>query len=119
MYQRPTSERPAYPSPAKRGLPPFQNDWWQCIPLPLSPYCGFGMNVADLLLRRATFFTTYLNHMRLSAIEVRVENFIPISHWPALATSWWPTSTSIPLSISVVIMSARRSPSTSVGATGK
>ena len=77
------------------------------------------MKVAVLLWRRVTFFTTYLNHMRLSAIVVRVENFIPISHCPADATSWWPTSTSIPLSVSVVMMSARRSWSTSVGGTGK
>ncbi len=77
------------------------------------------MNVADLPCFRATFLTTYLNHMRLSAIFVSVENFTPISHWPAEATSWWPTSTSMPLSMSVVIMSARRSPRTSVGGTGK
>ncbi len=77
------------------------------------------MKVALLPCLRATFFTTYLNHMRLSAIEVRVENCMPISHWPAEATSWWPTSTLMPLSVSVVIMSARRSPRTSVGGTGK
>ena len=77
------------------------------------------MKVALLPFFFATFFTTYLNHMSSSAIFVRVANFIPISHWPAEATSWWPTSTSMPLSMSVVIMSARRSWSTSVGGTGK
>ena len=30
------------------GLPPFQIDWWQCMPEPLSPWIGFGMKVAVL-----------------------------------------------------------------------
>jgi hypothetical protein len=42
------------------GVPSFQRDWWQCIPEPLSPKIGFGMNVTDLPARRATFLTTYL-----------------------------------------------------------
>ena len=37
---------PAYASPEKSGRSFFQSDWWQCIPLPLSPKIGFGMNVA-------------------------------------------------------------------------
>ena len=42
------------------GLPSFQSDWWQCMPEPLSPKIGFGMNVAVLPAARATFLTTYL-----------------------------------------------------------
>ena len=30
----------------KVGSPFFQIDWWQCIPLPLSPKIGLGMKVA-------------------------------------------------------------------------
>jgi hypothetical protein len=30
-------ERSAYLLPANTGLPPFQIDWWQCMPEPLSP----------------------------------------------------------------------------------
>jgi hypothetical protein len=33
------------------------SDWWQCMPLPLSPKGGYGMNVAVLLCFSATFFT--------------------------------------------------------------
>jgi hypothetical protein len=60
MYQSPSSEKPAYLSPAKSGFPSFQIDWWQCMPEPLSPNSGFGMKVAVMPLRRATFLTQYL-----------------------------------------------------------
>ena len=43
-----SSDKSAYLSPANKGLPSFQIDILQCIPVPLSPAIGFGMNVADL-----------------------------------------------------------------------
>ena len=33
-------------SPEKSALSPFHIDWWTCIPEPLSPLTGFGINVA-------------------------------------------------------------------------
>ena len=42
------SDRPAYLSPAKAGLPSFWIDWCTCMPLPLSPTIGFGMKVTVL-----------------------------------------------------------------------
>ena len=42
------------------GVPSFQRDWWVCMPEPLSPKSGFGMNVTALPAARATFLTTYL-----------------------------------------------------------
>ncbi len=41
-------------------LPPRQMLWWQCMPEPLSPKSGLGMNVAVKPFCRATFFTMYL-----------------------------------------------------------
>ena len=43
-----SSERSAYLSPANKGLPPLNMDMFTCMPVPLSPAIGFGMNVADL-----------------------------------------------------------------------
>lgn len=42
-----------------------------------------------------------------------------ISHWPAVATSWWCSSISIPISIIFRIISERMSCKVSVGGTGK
>ena len=44
IYCSAVSERSAYLLPAKSGLSPFQIDWWQCMPEPLSPNSGLGMN---------------------------------------------------------------------------
>ena len=77
------------------------------------------MKVAVLPFFLATFLTTYLNIMVQSAIFLRLLNFIDISHWPPVATSWWPTSTSMPRLSSVMAISMRRSVSVSVGGTGK
>ena len=49
------------------GSPSFQIDWWTCMPEPLSPKIGFGMKVAVLPLRQATFLTMYLNFITSSA----------------------------------------------------
>ena len=58
------------------------------MPLPLSPTMGLGMNVAVLPLRCATFLTMYLSVSNSSAFFTSVLNLVPISHWPAFATSW-------------------------------
>ena len=42
------------------GVPAIHSDWCVCIPEPLSPKIGFGMNVTVLPWARATFLTTYL-----------------------------------------------------------
>src|ERR1700758_3167110 len=60
-YAQASCERPAGPDlSAKSGVPSFHNDWWQCMPEPLSPKIGFGMNVAVLPAASAVFLTTYL-----------------------------------------------------------
>ena len=75
----PCRDMPAYPSPAKSGLPPFQIDWWKCMPEPLSPKSGLGMKVTVLPCRRATFLTMYLNHISLSAmLQQRVEAHVDL-----------------------------------------
>ncbi len=80
MYQRARSDRPAYPASSKNsGSPPFQSDWWVCMPEPLSPKIGFGMNVRDFPCRQATFLRTYLNVMSLSAMPSSVSKRMPIS----------------------------------------
>ncbi len=48
MNHSASCERSAYLSPANRGLPSRQIDMFTCIPLPLSPFIGLGMKVADL-----------------------------------------------------------------------
>ena len=68
------------------------------MPLPLSPTIGLGMKVAVLPLRWATFLMTYFIVISSSAFFTSELNLVPISHWPALATSWWCTSTSMPTS---------------------
>ena len=77
------------------------------------------MKVAVLPARRAQFLTTYLYLIRLSAMATSVSNFMSISHWPAVATSWWWHSTIIPICCITSAISERRSCSVSVGGTGK
>ena len=79
------------------------------MPDPLSSKIGLGMNVTLLPAAQATFFSTYLNVMSLSAIARSVSNFTPISPWPPEATSWWWSSVSMPTSCSATAMSDRRS----------
>jgi hypothetical protein len=89
------------------------------MPEPLSSKSGFGMKVAVMPWRSATFLTMYLYNIRESAIFTIVLNFMSISAWPPVATSWCWASTTIPaFSISSTI-SVRTSWSVSVGETGK
>ena len=49
MYERATSDRPyGFDASAKAFLPSAieYRLWWVCIPEPLIPKIGFGMNVA-------------------------------------------------------------------------
>ena len=69
-------------------MPFSDSDWCTCMPEPLSPTIGFGMKVAVLPNWSATFCTTYLSFSTSSAFLTSVPNFTPISHWPAVATSW-------------------------------
>ena len=89
------------------------------MPEPLSPNIGFGMNVTVLPCFRATFLMMYLYHIKLSAIRTSGPNRMSISHWPAVATSWWCISIGTPMPISVSIISDRMSCSVSAGGTGK
>jgi len=47
-----------------------------------------GMKVAVLPYWWATFWMMYLSFITSSAFLIRVPNLTPISHWPAVATSW-------------------------------
>ena len=89
------------------------------MPEPLSPKSGFGMNVAVLPWRRATFLTMYLYHMSLSATSRATSKRMSISAWPAVATSWCWRSTWMPTVSITRHISVRRSCCVSVGATGK
>src|SRR6185503_3232374 len=63
--------------------------------------------------------TVYLRICIQSARLTRLLNLVPISHWPAAATSWWNTSTSTPCSSSDSEIALRMSCSESTGGTGK
>jgi hypothetical protein len=54
-----------------------------------------------------------------SARCTRVLNLVPISFWPAPATSWWWTSTGMPICSSSRHISERMSWKLSTGGTGK
>ena len=57
------------------------------MPEPLSPTIGFGMNVAVLPYACAVLWTQYFRICNQSARCTSGANLVPISHWPALATS--------------------------------
>jgi hypothetical protein len=89
------------------------------MPDALSPKIGFGMNVATLPCFFATILTTFLYVVTLSAIVTSSSNFMSISHWPAVATSWWCASVSMPkLSSRMLQTSLRKSTSVSCGGAG-
>eukprot|EP01139_Manchomonas_bermudensis_P017104 Amastigsp_a515981_3.p3 type:complete len:112 gc:universal Amastigsp_a515981_3:155-490(+) len=54
-----------------------------------------------------------------SARSTSVLNLVPISFWPAPATSWWNTSTGMPSDSRISDISARMSCVLSTGGTGK
>ena len=89
------------------------------MPEPLSPNSGLGMKVTVLLYFLATFFSTYLYIITLSAMATRLSNFMSISAWPAVATSWCWASMLMPQSTSVCIISLRMFIIWSAGGTGK
>ena len=89
------------------------------MPLPLSPKSGFGMKVTVLPSRSATFLTMYLYQQTLSAIRRRESYLRSISACPAVATSWWWVSTSMPTSCMVSTILVLRSVKVSVGEAGK
>ena len=47
---------------------PRKRDWCVCMPLPFCPKIGLGMNEAVRPKVRATYFTTNLNVVMLSAV---------------------------------------------------
>src|SRR6266699_1802319 len=100
-------------------LPSFQTDWCTCMPEPLSPTTGFGMNVAVFPYECATFQIVYFRICIQSARFTRLLNLVPISFWPIAPTSWWCTSHSTPCCSSASTMALRMSCSVSIGGTGK
>ena len=89
------------------------------MPEPLSSNTGLGMNVSDLPAAHAVDLRTYLNVISLSAMARRVSKRMPISPWPPVATSWWCSSTGMPTSWRLSVISERRSWKWSIGGTGK
>jgi len=57
------------------------------MPEPLSPTSGFGMKLAVLPYWWATLRMTYFIVISSSALRTSVLKRVPISHWPAVATS--------------------------------
>ena len=94
-------------------------DMCVCMPEPLSPKSGLGMNVTVLPYFLATFLMMYLYIIILSAMVTRVSKSMSISAWPAVATSWCWASMLMPQSIIVSIISLRMSIIWSAGGTGK
>jgi hypothetical protein len=82
------SLRPAYFLPANSGLPAFQSEKCVCMPLPLSWKIGLAMKQTVLPCCLPTLRQMYLYHINWSAILSRLVNFMSISLWPAVATSW-------------------------------
>jgi hypothetical protein len=89
------------------------------MPEPLSWKRGLGMKVTVLPCALAVFLVTYLYHITRSAIFVSVSKRMSISDCPAVATSWWCTSTRTPTFSRLSTISERMSWKWSIGGTGK
>ncbi len=93
MYCMQISLRPHSPSGSSKASTPsgVMRDWWVCIPLPFSPWRGFGMNVAQRPCSMATVLMAFFRIMTRSALEMASVYRRSISCWPG-ATSWWEAS---------------------------
>ena len=89
------------------------------MPEPFSSKIGLGRKVALLPAARATFLTMYLCVISASHICTSGWKRRSISPWPGPPTSWWWNSHGMPSASSVITISERRSPSVSIGGTGK
>ncbi len=58
------------------------------MPLPASPYIGFGMNVAVWPCRTAVILATYFTSMPMSPASTIPASGISSSTWPGPPTSW-------------------------------
>ena len=109
MYERATSDRPYGLAASAKALRPSAIDhrlWWVCMPEPLIPWIGLGMNVAYSPWSWAMALRANLKVIALSAVRSASEYSKSISCWPS-ATSWWAASTRIPNASSASTMSWR------------
>ena len=72
-------------------LPSLNRLWLQCIPLPLIPKNGFGMNVTWYPRLSTNALIACLNVTTASAVFSASSNLKSTSCCPG-ATSWWLTS---------------------------
>jgi hypothetical protein len=80
--------------------------WWVCMPEPLIPWIGLGMNVAYRPCCWAMALRVVLKVTALSAVWSASAYSKSISCWPA-ATSWCAASTRMPNASSASTMSWR------------
>ncbi len=89
MYERARSLSPYGPAASANALRSSAIDhrlWWTCIPEPLIPKIGLGMNVAYRPCCWAIALSAYLKVTALSAVRSASEYSKSISCWPT-ATS--------------------------------
>ena len=116
MYERATSDSPYGFVASAKALRPSaidHSDWWACIPEPLMPWIGLGMNVAYSPCCWAMALSANLNVTALSAVVSASEYSKSISCCPT-ATSWCAASTLMPNASSASTMSWRISCARSV-----
>ncbi len=89
-----------------------------CMPDPLTPKIGFGMNVACRPWSSATFLTMNRKVETRSAVVIASAYLKSISCWPG-ATSWCAASTSKPICSRASTMSRRASSPRSTGVRSK
>ena len=90
MYERARSDSPylfVASAKALRSSAIEYRLWWVCMPEPLMPWIGLGMNVAYRPCCWAIALSVYLKVIALSAVRSASEYSKSISCWPA-ATSW-------------------------------